>query len=44
MPNAEGELELRPVFEADDFGEEYTPELRARNERLRKGIEQQNKS
>lgn len=26
---AEGELELRPVFEAEDFGDAYTPELRA---------------
>ena len=24
----EGEIELRPVFEAEDFGAEYTPELR----------------
>ncbi|HEY6549649.1 MAG TPA: YciI family protein [Solirubrobacterales bacterium] len=23
-----GEIEIRPVFEADDFGEEFTPELR----------------
>jgi hypothetical protein len=44
MPNAEGELELRPIFEADDFGEELTPELRARDERLRKEIERQTKS
>jgi hypothetical protein len=29
------ELELRPVFEADDFGDEYTPELREQEERLR---------
>ena len=29
------ELEIRPVFEADDFGEEFTPELREREERLR---------
>ena len=32
---AESELEIRPVFEADDFGAEYTPELRAQEERLR---------
>lgn len=44
MPNAEGELELRPVFEAEDFGEEFTPELRAREERLRKELERQTKS
>jgi hypothetical protein len=29
------EVELRPVFEADDFGKEFTPELRAQDERLR---------
>ena len=33
-----GELELRPVFEADDFGEELTPELREQEERLRAQI------
>lgn len=30
-----GELEIRQVFEAEDFGAEYTPELRAQDERLR---------
>ncbi len=29
------EVEIRPVFETDDFGEEFTPELRAQEERLR---------
>jgi hypothetical protein len=29
------EIELRPVFEADDFGAEFTPELREQEERLR---------
>ena len=29
------EVELRPVFEADDFGEEFTLELRAEVERQR---------
>ena len=29
------EIELRQIFEADDFGEELTPELREANERLR---------
>ncbi len=29
------EIELRPVFEADDFGAEFTPELRAQEDRLR---------
>lgn len=36
----EGVLEIRPVFEAEDFGEEYTRELRERDERLRAEIEQ----
>jgi hypothetical protein len=31
-------LEIRPVFEADDFGAELTPELREREERLRAEI------
>jgi hypothetical protein len=30
-----GVVEIRPVFEVDDFGEEFTPELREREERLR---------
>jgi hypothetical protein len=30
------EVEIRPVFEADDFGPELTPELRAQEERLRR--------
>jgi hypothetical protein len=34
MPGG-GELELRPVFEAEDFGDELTPELRAQEDRLR---------
>jgi hypothetical protein len=33
------ELEIRPVFEADDFGEAFTPELREQEERLRAQIE-----
>lgn len=35
MPGEESELELRPVMEMEDFGEEFTPELRAQEERLR---------
>jgi hypothetical protein len=37
---AEGVLELRPVLEADDFGENFTPELREQEERLRSQIEE----
>jgi hypothetical protein len=33
--NAEGQIEIRPVFECDDFGPALTPELRAQEERLR---------
>ena len=39
-PHAEDcEIEIRPVFEADDFGEAFTPELRAQEDRLRSRIE-----
>jgi hypothetical protein len=34
----EGELEIRPVFEAEDFGAAYTPELREQDQRLRAQI------
>jgi hypothetical protein len=43
MPGEESELEIRPVFEAEDFGAELTPELRAQEERLRAEIERQRK-
>ena len=35
MPGTEAELEIRPVFEADDFGEAFTPEMREQEDRLR---------
>jgi hypothetical protein len=41
MPGEESEIEIRPVFEADDFGKELTPELRAQEERLRAEVERQ---
>ena len=41
MPGEDGELEIRPIFEAEDFGKEFTPELRAQEERLRREIERQ---
>jgi hypothetical protein len=34
----EAEIEIRQVFEAEDFGDEFTPELREQEERLRKQI------
>ena len=36
MPNQESEIEIRQVFESDDFGPEFTPELREQEERLGK--------
>ena len=38
------EVTLRPIFEAEDFGKELTPELRAREEALAKEIERQKKA
>jgi len=35
VPFQEGEIEIRQVFEADDFGAEFTPELREQEDRLR---------
>jgi hypothetical protein len=35
----ESELEIRQIFEAEDFGEEFTPELREQEDRLRAEIE-----
>ncbi len=34
-PGEETEIEIRPIFEAEDFGKEFTPELRAREEAMR---------
>jgi hypothetical protein len=38
---AEGELEIRQVFEAEDFGEAYTPELQEKDARLRAELGEQ---
>ena len=35
MPGTEAEIEIRQIFEAEDFGAEFTPEERQREERLR---------
>lgn len=35
MPGEESEIEIRPLFEADDFGAELTPELREQEAQLR---------
>jgi hypothetical protein len=37
-PFQEGEVEIRQVFEAEDFGAEFTPELREQEERIRRQV------
>ena len=37
--HGESEIEIRPVFTADDFGEEFTPELRAQEARVQAAAE-----
>ena len=38
------EVEIRPVFEAEDFGKEFTPELREQEDRLRSEMQRQRTS
>jgi hypothetical protein len=38
FPHGESVIEIRRIFEAEDFGDEFTPELRAQEERLRATI------
>ena len=38
------EIEIRPVFEADDFGAEFTPELRQQEDRIHQQIEKKPKA
>ena len=42
MPG-DSEIEIRQIFEAEDFGAEFTPELREQEERLRAAVERQHK-
>lgn len=44
MPGEDSELEIRPVFEAEDFGDEFTPELREQEDRLRAEIQRKQSS
>jgi hypothetical protein len=44
MPGEQSVIEIRPVYEADDFGKEFTPELRAQEERLRTEVERKRKA
>jgi hypothetical protein len=41
MPG-DSEIEIRQIFEAEDFGEALTPELRAQEDRLRAQVARQN--
>jgi len=42
MPDTEPEIEIRPIFEAEDFGSELTPELKEKEDELRARIESVN--
>src|SRR5437867_11036288 len=44
MPGEVSEIEIRQVFEAEDFGADFTPELREQEERLRKQSEKLKKA
>jgi hypothetical protein len=43
MPGEESEIEIRPLYEAEDFGEALAPEVRTQEERLRTEVERQKK-
>jgi len=38
--NSETDVEIRPIFESEDFGDEFTPEARAQEDRLRAKMEE----
>jgi hypothetical protein len=44
MPGEESELELRPIFDAADLGEAYTPEVQAQEDRIRAELERQHEA
>jgi hypothetical protein len=44
MPGEESEIEIRPIFETEDFGKQLTPELREQEERLRAEVERQRRA
>ena len=44
FPDTESEVEIRQIFEAQDFGAEFTPELREQEDRLRAKIEKKSAS
>ena len=44
MPGEESVIEIRPLYEAEDFGDAFTPELREQEERVRAQAEQRAKA
>ena len=44
FPGIDSDIEIRQVFEAEDFGAEFTPELRAQEERVRATLDRQAKA
>jgi hypothetical protein len=44
MPGEVSEIEIRPLFEAEDFGEEFTPAVREQEERMRAELERRAKT
>ena len=42
FPHGESVIEIRPIYEAEDFGAELTPELRAQEDRIRAQIDNRN--
>ena len=40
MPGVESEIEIRQIFDAEDFGQEFTPELREQEAEIRRQAEQ----
>ena len=44
QPHGEAVIEIRQVYEAEDFGPEFTPELRAQEDRLRAQVESKKQS
>ena len=44
MPGEDAEIEIRPIYEADDLGEAFTPEMREQEERLRAEMERKRQS
>ena len=39
-PFRDGDVDIRPIFEAEDFGDAFSPELRQREEEMRRTIEE----